>query len=311
MALTHFWNQPGQTTRSIPLTITIEPMLFLYVAETYMKGVVAENLNIDRFCRISLDYPEEDCANINDGEHEDLQVEVEKLDSVFKFYENLAASVIPVLLLAFIASWSDKRGRQVPIMLSVPSVVYLLESLFPSWPPQVLLVASFLESLGGCWMLLRMASYNYIVDVSGIKSRTLRLILVNLSMNIEIPAGVLFDAWVYNIGGFVWVFSVSLCISIIALVFSAVTVRNKKLQGDSNKTPLKTEEFVAPKERDRFNKCSKVASSWVDPLPSFDASNVVVSLTTCICGLAGSSSGMKIGTASILLWNCCLLRLLF
>jgi len=52
----------------------LEPMLFLkMVAESNIR-VVADTLEIDRVCRINLNFSNDDCMNMDDGNHSDIQV---------------------------------------------------------------------------------------------------------------------------------------------------------------------------------------------------------------------------------------------
>ncbi|XP_042855936.1 uncharacterized protein LOC122242660, partial [Penaeus japonicus] len=96
------------SVRAFLAEISIEPVLFLYYAGIYSRSVVRENLKLERICRITLQYDEEDCASLNDGRHEHMQTETQKLDSVFTFYEKVASTVVPLLLISFLASWSDR-----------------------------------------------------------------------------------------------------------------------------------------------------------------------------------------------------------
>ncbi|XP_042237360.1 solute carrier family 46 member 3-like [Homarus americanus] len=224
------------------LSISIDPMLFLRNLSLYAMSVIKENLKLDRFCRIRLDYSAEECDIVNDGKHDQLQVDIQKLDAMFTFYENTVSMIIPVLLIVFIASWRDQQGRRVPLCLSlIGSVlyagIYFLEAFFPSWPPEVLLVASFLQSLGGGWVLFYMAAYSYIADCSSGQSRTLRLTLMSVVWQLGGPVGTALGAWLYDVSGYLAVFGLSFILYCISLVYSAIIVKDNTDCGDESMEP--------------------------------------------------------------------------
>nr|XP_045596295.1 proton-coupled folate transporter-like [Procambarus clarkii] len=193
------------------ITITIEPVLFLQYTALYVQLVIKDNLKLERFCNVTLKHPAEECAHLNDGQHADLQVKAQQLDSVLTFYEKLASTIIPILLLSFVASWSDKRGRRVPILLPLIgevfySIIYLLEAFFTSWPPYVLLLASVLESMGGGAMMLTMASYSYVADNTSQQCKTVRMTLMKVFWFLRGPVGTVIGVWIFDIGGYVSVF---------------------------------------------------------------------------------------------------------
>ncbi|XP_063592308.1 probable peptidoglycan muropeptide transporter SLC46 [Penaeus indicus] len=206
----------------------------------YSRSVVRENLKLDRFCRITLGYDEEDCASLNDGHHEDIQAETQKLDSVFLFYEKLVSTVVPLVLVSFAATWSDRRGRKALIVLCffgdlLYVMIYLLESLFPSWPPEVLLLASFLNSLGGGMMMLLMACYSFMADKTNTKTRTVRMAIMNSAMHMGGPIGTALGAWVFAAKGYVWVFGLGLVIIVVCLLLVIFFIRDKDSNLDTKK----------------------------------------------------------------------------
>ncbi|XP_063592173.1 proton-coupled folate transporter-like [Penaeus indicus] len=213
-------------------SITIEPMLFVRNIALYSMSVIRENLKLDRFCRVTLNRTQDECERMNDGEHDDLQVEVQKLDNMFNLFESLVGSLVPILLVVFIASWSDRRGRKVPLMISLCgsalyAAVYLLEAVNPSWPPEVLLLASFLQSVGGGWVLFFMAAYSYIADHSSGEARTLRLTVMSAVWQLGGPAGTALAAWLFDVGGYAWVFGLSLALYVLCLLYTLLVVRDR------------------------------------------------------------------------------------
>ncbi|XP_042892042.1 proton-coupled folate transporter-like [Penaeus japonicus] len=243
--------QPAQTpiraARAFLANVSIEPILFFYNFQFYAVNVIKENLKLDRFCRIALGRGEEECALINDGRHEELQVEVQRLDSVFLFYEKVVSTVVPILLMSFIASWSDRSGRKIPLVMSFAGTalyltLYLLEALFPSWPPEVLLGAAFLNSLGGGWVMVFMASYSYMADKTHSRSRTFRMTVMNSVMHLGDPCGTAMGAWLFAVGGYLCVYAFSLLLITVCIVWTVVVIRDREPSGDTAKAPGRSDD---------------------------------------------------------------------
>lgn len=58
------------------LNVTLEPMLFVKMLAESNLGVVADTLEIDRVCRVNLNFSEDDCQNMDDGNHTDVQIDL-------------------------------------------------------------------------------------------------------------------------------------------------------------------------------------------------------------------------------------------
>ncbi|KAG7163803.1 Proton-coupled folate transporter-like 8 [Homarus americanus] len=224
--------QIQKLAHNIWFSISVEPVLFLHSLGFFTQLVTSENFTLERFCRVILNESFDNCAVMNDGHHIDLQVKVQKLESVFTFYGNLTATIISILLISFIASWSDKRGRRVPILLSLTghilrSVVYLVESLFPSWTPYILLLGFFFRSIGGGAVMLLMASFSHIADCTNMDSRHRRMAIMSACLYLGAPCGTLLGAWIYNRKGYIWNFSVTLLLDCCILGLAAFIVKVK------------------------------------------------------------------------------------
>ncbi|CAL4062426.1 unnamed protein product, partial [Meganyctiphanes norvegica] len=204
--------------------ITIEPMLFLYHIGYYALINVGENFRLDRYCRVSLDR-EDDCDHLGDGTDEDLEVAVQKLENQFLVYESYISVVFTVLLLMFIASWSDKHGRLVPMVLALGgwilySFVYLLTVLFPLWSAWVLLLAAFLRSLGGWHWVILLVGYAYITDITTEANRTPRMNFLMAAKGFGMAAGTALGPIIQDLWGYAAVYSVSIILFTICLIWS-------------------------------------------------------------------------------------------
>ncbi|XP_066988657.1 lysosomal proton-coupled steroid conjugate and bile acid symporter SLC46A3-like isoform X2 [Macrobrachium rosenbergii] len=231
--------------------ITIEPMLFAKTMATDASYATFENMKLDRFCRMTLGHSAELCGQMSDGRHQELQVEVQKLVNVFNFHCRLISSIVPVLMISFIASWSDRRGRKVPILLAIfghalAAGTYFLVSFFPSWPPEVLYVASFCSSLGGERPMFYMAAYSYIADKSDTHTRTKRLAVVRGIWLLGTPAGTTAGTLIYDAGGYSWVTGFCTVLYILCFIYSAIIVKDNENPREVNRGTAKQRPLYSP-----------------------------------------------------------------
>ncbi|XP_064098362.1 lysosomal proton-coupled steroid conjugate and bile acid symporter SLC46A3-like isoform X2 [Macrobrachium nipponense] len=230
--------------------ITIEPMLFVKTMATDASYATFQNMRLDRFCQVTLGYSAEVCDSLSDGHHQDAEVEVQKLANVFNFYSRLISSIIPVLMISFIAAWSDRRGRRMPILLglfglALSAGTYFLVSFFPSWPPEVLYVAAFCNSLGGI-PLFYMAAYGYVADKSEICSRTKRLAIVRGIWLLGTPAGTTTGTLIFSAGGYTWVTGVCTILYVLCFVYSAIIIKDNEKPRDGGGGTAKQRPLYSP-----------------------------------------------------------------
>ncbi|XP_042233940.1 solute carrier family 46 member 3-like isoform X2 [Homarus americanus] len=283
--------------------ITIEPMLFLRNVSAAIESVVGNTLKIERFCRIRCNGLPDDCSHLTDGHHKDLQIQVQQYTNLYLLYEKFFSMAVPMLLIGTIASWSDQRGRRVPLVLTqtgmaLSTVVYLLEALFPSWPPEVLLGAAFLEGMGGGLVMFYMAVYSYMADVTSSKARTLRMIVVTVFWELGTPVGTALGAVLYNIGGFVLVFGVSLLISVVCIIYAAVKVKDKiPEQEDRNGPSTRRRKPYDPRN------IIDVGVVCFKKRPRRGRAHILVMITVMSFLMSDNSHNEYLWVRRVLLWN--------
>lgn len=75
----------------------------------------------------------------------------------FNCYQNLIDSIVPVLVILFAGSLSDRYGRKLPLATVLAgfvafSVVYIVTALNPNWPVEVLYAATIAVDITGSWV---------------------------------------------------------------------------------------------------------------------------------------------------------------
>lgn len=100
--------------------------------------------------------------------------------------------------------------------------------------PQVVLVGDFLRSVGGGEATFIMASFSFIADRTSNRSRTSRMAFMNATGHLGRPIGSLLGVWLYDVGGYIPVFTSSLVLSILALIYCILLIKERIISQDSN-----------------------------------------------------------------------------
>ncbi|XP_063600730.1 proton-coupled folate transporter-like [Penaeus indicus] len=203
-------------------SVTVEPLMLLDGVAFCNMQVYMENLQMDRVCRVSAGLGAEVCGSLK--AHPQASVEVQRRFSVFAFYNGVIAAALPLFFILFMGAWSDKYGRKVPLAAvqlghCLHAAGYLLVALVPSWPPEVLLLVTLLDTLGGGAVSFLTAANAYVGDVSSEEARTSRVGLANSLWFLGGPIGTLMGTYIYSYGGYLYLFATSLALSALAVSY--------------------------------------------------------------------------------------------
>jgi len=95
--------------------VTVEPLLPLYIIASILTAYAAQNLYLDKACRVNLGYSDEICDALKRKESTNLtyvEIEVQKVVVDMQKWKIVIQSFIPCLLILFVGSWSDRHGRR-------------------------------------------------------------------------------------------------------------------------------------------------------------------------------------------------------
>jgi hypothetical protein len=73
--LQHTFGYYARKLLFIVQSITVEPIMFLYMLAFMLTSVVEQAFFVDRACRVNLGYPDEICSEIEIHDEEKIQVQ--------------------------------------------------------------------------------------------------------------------------------------------------------------------------------------------------------------------------------------------
>lgn len=214
-------------------TITVEPLIAFYNMAICLSKPALDNLELEKACRVVLNYSENICDTILQGNHtyhesenDAIQVVISQMHS----WQQPFQSFVPLLFCLFVGSFSDRYKLRKPLILApiageilghigcIFCVVFLnLWSLNAQG-----ILQKLLPSLFGGQVVMNLATTAYIADISTVEMRTLRLGVIQLVFSITSPlvnsfCGILF----YKIGyyGILYISVIFLLISFYCGVF--------------------------------------------------------------------------------------------
>lgn len=193
--------------------ITVEPLIGSYVMASILCGPMLINMEFEKSCRVNLKLNDSVCENILSGNIENLTKinnEIQILISNMHSWQQPVQSVMPLILVLFLGSFSDRHKWRKPFLI-MPifgeffSVIgcTLCVVFMRSWPLEVQGVfQTVVPSFFGGQTMVVMAVYAYIADVSTIEMRTLRIGVVQIILNVIYPLTQLFSANLFELAGY-------------------------------------------------------------------------------------------------------------
>jgi hypothetical protein len=95
--------------------ITVEPLLPLYIIASVLTAFAAQNLYLEKACRVNLKFGDDVCdalARRDTEHHRAEEIEVQRLVANMNGWKMVVQTLIPCFLILFVGSWSDRNGRR-------------------------------------------------------------------------------------------------------------------------------------------------------------------------------------------------------
>ncbi|XKL67101.1 hypothetical protein PGB90_010521 [Kerria lacca] len=249
------WNLPNVQNKLMYLlrNTTVEPMLGCYIIASVLANLATQNLNLKKACRVNLNFTDEVCTALERRETQNYTSEeiiVQQLVADMITWKTLVQSSIPAALIIFIGAWSDRTGRRKPGML-MPIVGEFLTSIgliictyyFYELPMEVAgLIEAIFPAITGGWMTMFMAVFSYVGDITSVKTRTLRIGIVNVFCSVGIPIGTALSGVLYREIGSYGVYTISSLLYIFGFLYGAFVMPESGKKSEIRKDLTKEKE---------------------------------------------------------------------
>ncbi|KAK5647378.1 hypothetical protein RI129_002270 [Pyrocoelia pectoralis] len=221
--------------------ITIEPLLCCYLMASVLCGPALTNLELEKACKANEGYNDTVCDAIIGGtfkeenftnENDLVQQHIIKMHS----WQSPLQSVMPIILVLFLGSYSDRHKIRKPFLLlpifgeffavagCILCVIFMRELPLEFQGFAQTIVPSF---LGGPTMII-MASFAYIADVSTLEMRTLRVGVVQIVLNVWTPIVQSFSGILFSIIGYIGILIIAAIIYIIGFAYGFFWIKEPK-----------------------------------------------------------------------------------
>ncbi|XP_068630638.1 lysosomal proton-coupled steroid conjugate and bile acid symporter SLC46A3-like [Battus philenor] len=199
--------------------ISVEPMLAGLIVPSTLSRLAVQNLNLDKTCRVKLDFGDEICESLihRKGNLTYYEGEAQRVIASIEAWKSIIQTAIPTLLVIFMGAWSDRTGnRKLCILLPIfgEFLVCVSNILSTFFFDQVsvevtMFLEAFFPAITGGWVMVYLGVFSYISDITSEESRTFRVGLVNLCMTAGIPIGTALSGILLKLLGYYGVFAIS------------------------------------------------------------------------------------------------------
>lgn len=168
--------------------------MFFYMMAFMITSVMEQAFFVYKACKVNHGYSEEICRNLETNA--DIKAEVQKTVASFQQWNNILGHIVPIILALFLGSWSDRRGRKLPLIIGLIGKLYyslmiIVNAYQPLWPVEyVIYTATIPCALTGADVAIFASCFAYISDISTPEHRTLRITILDGCYLLTMPIGV-------------------------------------------------------------------------------------------------------------------------
>lgn len=215
--------------RYIKQNITVEPIFVGLIIPSMLARIAIQNLNLDKTCRVKLNFGDEICDALIDrkGNLTYNEGEVQKVISAIESWKSVIQTAIPTLLVIFMGAWSDRTGnRKICILLPIfGEFMVCMSNLLSTYffyeitVEITMFFEAFFPAITGGWVMVYLGVFSYISDITNEDSRTFRVGLVNLCMTAGIPLGTALSGILLKLWGYYGIFILASVIYLITFFY--------------------------------------------------------------------------------------------
>lgn len=218
--------------------ITVEPIIACYLMSGVLCGPALNQLELEKACKADAGFNETVCVSITSGleEFAEERKKVQTIITEMHAWQGPLQSVMPLILVLFLGSYSDRHKLRKPFLLipiigeffavagCILCVIFMKELPLAVQGVAQTVVPSF---LGGQAMIV-MAVFSYIADISTMEMRTLRIGIVQIVLNICYPLIQSFSGILFLSIGYIGILSIAAVIYLVGLLYGYFCIKETR-----------------------------------------------------------------------------------
>lgn len=147
-------------------------------------------------------------------------------------YQSILLSIPAIIVSLFLGPWSDRNGRKplmvVPMVGTIVSqLIYVANTYFYHWSAYYILLTGLGCIFGGFTAFL-IGIYSYVSDVSGNRSRTSRIALLDLFVFLGFPVGTYLSAPIFKYSGYYGVFGSAIAMTFGSMLYTMLMIKDTR-----------------------------------------------------------------------------------
>lgn len=238
--------------------ITIEPLLFCYLIGLVVSDPAINNLELEMACRINSGYNNTVCESVVTATHAEKNF-TEQNSHVQQYISDMLSwcipvqTILPVLLLLFFGSYSDRHKIRKPFLLLpifgeiFANICYMICVIFKDdWPVYAIGTVFIICSFFGGPSLITMSAYAYIADISTTEMRMVRISLMELLIYLSAPIGLTFSGVLFSSVGYIPSLLIAFALHLLAFIYGIVLVKEPKTSQETRNLKDLIKDVVNP-----------------------------------------------------------------
>ena len=217
-------------------SITVEPVLFLYMYVTFTSFISVQALVYDKVCIRNFNATV--CDNLKNETFKEQEDRIQKITSHWLMYMNLAMGIPSLFVVGlFLGPWGDRVGRKIPVIFPLigqilAGISNTLNAHYINAPLAYILIGNFLNGLFGGYIAALMANYSYIAHVSTFQTKTVKIGILEAMIFLSGTIGTAVSGVMLDGTSYVFVFVLITGVTFLALIYTVVRVENIKPEGN-------------------------------------------------------------------------------